>query len=226
MNYQKVNAKPIQVPEIVEYKKRIDERQKIADLVSEYVSPALLQHLLAVEVVMYELAHHFGESEKAEEWALSGLIHDIDWDACGKNGDLHCSEQTEKWLLEKGVTNEIVENAFSHYGFIKVGEQKVGFESGGTGIEADTLLRKTLFAADELTGFIIACSLVRPTKTIADMETKSVMKKLKDKSFAAQIDRELIKTCEQTLGLELREFVDLVLQKMKKHQPQLESLSK
>jgi predicted hydrolase (HD superfamily) len=226
MTYQKVNTMTIQVPEILDYKKAAPERQKIAGLISEYVSPPLLQHLLAVEVVMYELAYHFDEFENAEEWALTGLIHDIDWDACGKNSDLHCSEQTKKWLLEKGISEEIIENAFSHYGFINVGEQKVGFESNGTGIEADTLLRKTLFAADELTGFIIACSLVRPSKTIADMETKSVMKKLKDKSFAAQVDRELIKSCEQTLNMELREFVDLVLQKMKKYQPQLESVSK
>jgi len=75
-----------------------------------------------------------------------------------------------------------------------------------------------------LTGFIKACALVRPSKSIIDLETKSVLKKLKDKSFAAQVNRDLIKTCEITLGLPLAEFVDLVLKAMQKYHTVLESI--
>jgi len=216
MPINQINPTPISVPVTVTYTQLSEQRKIAAKLLGAYVTPALLGHLLACEVTMYELAKHFGQESEAERWALAGLIHDIDWDACGKDASYHCGEETKKMLVEAGINEEIVADAFSHYGFVMIDGEKVGFGELGTHIEADTALRKTLFAADELTGFINACVLVRPSKSIEDLEVKSVLKKLKDKSFAAQVDRNLIKTCEKTLNLELRQFVELVLAAMKK----------
>lgn len=217
-----INPNPIDVPTPINYSELKDERQAAAELLSQYVTPALLGHLVAAEVAMYELANHFADGNNAERWALSGLIHDLDWDATGKDASRHCGPETKELLTTHGIPEEIVDDAFSHYGFVLIDGEKIGFGDQGTQIEADTTQRKALFAADELTGFINACALVRPSKSIEDLEVKSVMKKLKDKSFAAQVDRNLIKTCEQTLNVELREFVELVLNAMKKYRESLE----
>lgn len=224
MTYPIVNPQPMQVPEPITYYELKSYRDLVSQLLSQYVTSNLLAHLLATEVVMYELANFFQETNQAEHWALAGLIHDLDWDACDKNPQLHCSQTTRQWLLENGLPETLIDDAFSHYGYVIINGQKLGFDNLGTQIEANTLLRQTLFAADELTGFIKACALVRPSKSIVDLETKSVLKKLKDKSFAAQVNRDLIKTCEITLGLSLAEFVDLVLKAMQKYQPFLESV--
>ncbi len=224
MAYPVVNSKPIKVPEPITYYQLKSYRDLVSQLLAKYVTPSLLAHLLATEVVMYELANYFQETDLAEHWALTGLIHDLDWDACNKNPQLHCSQTTRQWLLDVGLPEALIDDAFSHYGYILVNGQKLGFNGLGTQIEANTLLRKTLFAADELTGFIKACALVRPSKSIVDLETKSVLKKLKDKSFAAQVNRDLIKTCEITLGLPLAEFIDLVLKAMQKYHTVLESI--
>ncbi len=222
MPLQPVNPTPISVSEPISYKLFATQRNNISKLFSIYVTPALLSHLISTEVVMFELASHFGDSDEAERWALAGLIHDTDWDACGKDPSIHCGNQTKELLLQNQIPAEIIEDAFSHYGFVVIDGQKIGFGENSTQIEADTLLRKTLFAADELTGFINACALVRPSKSIQDLEAKSVLKKLKDKSFAAQVNRELIKTCEKTLNTPLNEFVELVLTAMKKYRQYIE----
>ncbi|GEM_PF-243563 len=222
MSLQPVNSTSISVPKPISYKLFTIQRNNISKLFSIYVTPTLLSHLISTEVVMFELANHLGDSDEAERWALVGLIHDTDWDACGKDPSIHCGNQTRELLLQNQIPTEIIDDAFSHYGFVIVDGQKVGFEESGTRIEANTLLRKTLFAADELTGFINACALVRPSKSIQDLEAKSVIKKLKDKSFAAQVNRELIKTCEKTLNIPLNEFVELVLTAMKKYHQHIE----
>jgi len=154
---------------------------------------------------------------------LSGLLHDIDWDANNKNSDLHCGPETQEWLKQAGIDTELIENACSHYGLLVVGDQSYGFEAR-PGLPIDSKLREALFAVDELCGFIFACALVRPSKSISDMETSSVIKKLKDKSFAAQVDRNLIKSCEVSLGTELREFVELTLKSLHKYCQILESV--
>jgi predicted hydrolase (HD superfamily) len=212
--FPKINAAPLGIPTPIDYALPADleQRQRIASLISDYVSLPLAQHLVAVECAMFELAHHFREGEAAPRWALAGLLHDIDWDACKKDADVHCKKETQDWLLEKGIRRELMEDALSHYGNVN----GVGFENG-SGFPVDSVLRKSLFAVDELCGFIIACALVRPSKSIMDMEASSVLKKFKDKRFAAQVDRNLIRTCETTLSTPLPSFVELALNAMKKY---------
>lgn len=222
MSLHPVNPTPISVPNPISYTKLSEPRAKVAVLLSQYVTPALLTHLISVEVTMFELAKHYGDETNAERWALAGLIHDTDWDACGKDASVHCGPETRELLKNNNVPEEIIDDAFSHYGYVIIEGQKVGFGEMGTQIEADTALRKALFAGDELTGFINACALVRPSKSIEDLEAKSVIKKLKDKSFAAQVDRTMIRTCEQTLNTPLNEFVELVLQAMRKYRESIE----
>jgi predicted hydrolase (HD superfamily) len=159
----------------------------------------------------------------AERWALAGLLHDIDWDACGKNSDLHCGEQTRTWLAEAGISKDLIEDACSHYGKLEIEEKVFGFEINA-GLAVDTKLRQTLFACDELCGFIMACALVRPSKSIMDMEVSSVMKKFKDKSFAAQVDRNLIRSAELTLKTEIKDFVEFTLKSLQKYGEILEKV--
>jgi predicted hydrolase (HD superfamily) len=219
--YPKVNATPIVVPVPFAYlaPALAEQRARIALLISDYVSLALAQHLVAVECAMYELARHFGEALHAERWALSGLLHDIDWDACKKDPNVHCKTETQKWLQANGIDREIMEDALSHYGSLA----GVGFENG-SGFPVDSKLREALFAVDELCGFIVACALVRPSKSIMDMESASVLKKFKDKRFAAQVDRSLIRTCETTLKAPLAQFVELSLNAMKKYGASIEGM--
>jgi predicted hydrolase (HD superfamily) len=223
--YSKVNLAPIVVPSPVSYTDPhcIEQRNIIATLISEYVSPALTQHLLSVECAMYELAHFYNESSEAEKWALSGLLHDIDWDACGKDSDLHCGSQTQEWLRNAGIDQELIENACSHFGSITIEDEFYGFNEG-PGLPIDSKLRQVLFAVDELCGLIFACALVRPSKSISDMEVSSVMKKLKDKSFAAQVDRNLIKSVEKTLKTEYKDFVETTLKSLQKYVEVLEKV--
>jgi len=172
--YAKINAVPISIPIPILYGEPVnsDQRKKIASLISDYVTPALAQHLVSVECAMYELAGRYQDAANAERWALAGLLHDIDWDACQKNPDLHCKKGTQDWLVSAGINREIMEDALSHYGSVG----GVGFPNG-SGFVVNSKLREALFAADELCGFIIACALVRPSKSILDMEPSSVMKK-------------------------------------------------
>ena len=221
--YAKINAVPISIPIPILYGEPVnsDQRKKIASLISDYVTPALAQHLVSVECAMYELAGWYQDAANAERWALAGLLHDIDWDACQKNPDLHCKKGTQDWLVSAGINREIMEDALSHYGSVG----GVGFPNG-SGFVVNSKLREALFAADELCGFIIACALVRPSKSILDMEPSSVMKKFKDKHFAAQVDRTLICTCEATLNTPLPEFVGLTLTAMKKYGAIIEGMKK
>jgi len=170
---------------------------------------------------MYELATVYQDGGDAEHWALAGLLHDIDWDACKKDPELHCRKGSQDWLLSNGIDRKIMEDAFSHYGNVA----GFGFQNG-SGFPVNTRLRESLFAADELCGFIIACALVRPSKSIMDMETSSVMKKFKDKHFAAQVDRTLIRTCEVTLKTPLSDFVGHTLNAMKKYSAAIEGMKK
>jgi predicted hydrolase (HD superfamily) len=227
--YPPVNLTPLEIPEPVEYElqENAAQRELIAGLIAEYVTPQLAQHLVCVECAMYELGLYFVKSSlQAEKWALAGLLHDIDWDACGKNDTLHCGEETQKWLQSRGVKEDHVLDACSHYGLVTVGEQKYGFENAGPGLPVDTKLRQALFAVDELCGFIVACALVRPSKSVMDMEISSVTKKFKDKHFAAQVDRNLIRSCEATLKMPLNDFIGLTLKSLQKHWGKIAPISK
>src|SRR3989338_5343572 len=159
-------------------------------------------HLIATGAAMAALAKKFGGDEKT--WRVACMLHDLDWDQLDKDYERHCGEPLEKILQTIEAPAELLGDIRAHYA------SKYGAE-----YPLDTMLRKSLYCVDELTGFIIAVTLVRPSKKIADVEVSSIKKKLKDKAFAAQVDREQIKKCEELLGIGLDEFIGLTLEAMK-----------
>ena len=159
-------------------------------LLKEYnKTDSLLKHAYAVEGVMRFMARKHGEDE--QKWAIVGLIHDLDYERFPQQ---HCKKMREI-LQERGWPEEYTHAAVSHGWGLCTDE------------EPTTILEKTLYATEELTGLITAAALVRPSKSVADMEAKSVMKKWKDKSFAAGVNRPVIEKGAEMLGVPLQDLV-------------------
>jgi len=159
-------------------------------------------HLIATGAAMEALAKKFGGD--AQTWKVAGMLHDLDWDQLDKDAEAHCGDTLEHLLKTIDAPAELLGDIRAHYA------SKYGADN-----PLDTMLRKSLYCADELTGFIIAVARVRPSKQIGDVEVSSITKKLKDKGFAAQVDREQIRQCETLLNIPLNEFVGIVLEAMK-----------
>ena len=152
-------------------------------------SESLLKHALAVEGVMKYMAGKSGEDE--EKWGIIGLIHDLDYEMFP---DQHCI-MTEKILRENMWPEEYIRAVLSHgWGLV-------------TDIEPRSLLEKTIYAIDELTGLVATSALVRPSKSVLDMEARSVRKKWNDKRFAAGVDRSVIEKGAEMLGVSLDELI-------------------
>lgn len=159
-------------------------------------------HLIATGAAMEALAKRFRGDPAT--WRVAGMLHDLDWDHLEKDAEEHCGKTLEQMLAEVNAPAELLADIRAHY------REKYGAEH-----PLDSQLRKCLYCVDELTGFIIAVTLVRPSKKLADVELKSVRKKMKDKGFAAQVEREQIAECEALLGIPLDEFIQLTLDAMK-----------
>lgn len=172
-------------------------RQDAFDLLTEYTeSPNLIKHGLAVEAAMRAYARHFGEDE--EKWGIVGLLHDFDYE---KYPDLEDHPYRGAEILrERGWPEETIEAVMAH--------------AEHTGVERDTRLKQAIYAVDELTGLIVATALVRPDKKLSSVKVKSVRKKMKDKSFAAAIDRDQIRRGAEELGVSLDEHIGMVLEAM------------
>lgn len=173
-------------------------RDQALKIVHEYVkNESLVRHMLAVEAAMAAYAKHFGEDE--ERWRVAGLLHDFDWEI---HPDLTSHPQKGAEILrEKGVDEEMIATILSH--------------APHTGVPRDTLIRKALFACDEITGLVTTTALVRPSKKLADVKVKSIKKKWKDKSFAAGVNREEVQQACDELGFDLwEEHVPRVLEAM------------
>ncbi len=156
----------------------------------------LRKHLLAVEAAMRFYARKFGEDE--EKWGLVGLLHDLDYE---RHPDPPEHPQVgADFLREKGLPDELVRAILSH--------------ADWTGVPRDTLIAKALFACDELTGFLVACALVMPGKKLSEVKVESVLRKMKDKSFARKVSREDIMKGAEELGIPLEEHVANVLTAM------------
>ncbi|HBG02285.1 MAG TPA: hydrolase [Firmicutes bacterium] len=174
-------------------------RNQAWEILTEYnQSNALLQHALAVEAVMRHFAELSGENP--DEWGVIGLLHDLDYE---QYPDEHC-RKTAEILEEKGVDGEYIRAVCSHgYGVC-------------ADIEPKSQLEKTLYTIDELTGLINAVCLMRPSKSVLDLEVKSVRKKFKQPSFAAGVNREVItKGCE-LLGMDLGDVIGATIFGMRK----------
>lgn len=159
-------------------------------------SPNLISHALAVEAAMRAYARRFGEDE--ELWGVVGLLHDFDYEKYPSLED-HPFKGAEI-LRERGVDEEIIGGVLAH--------------APHTGEPHETLLKKTIFAVDELTGLIVAVALVRPDKKLATVKVKSVRKKMKDKGFAAAVSRDDIVCGAEGLGVELGEHIGIVVAAM------------
>jgi putative nucleotidyltransferase with HDIG domain len=174
-------------------------REDALSLLKKYnENESLVKHGLAVESAMRQFAKKFGEDE--EKWGIVGLLHDLDY---GMYPDEHCYKAKEI-MEENGYPEEYIRAMMSHaYGIC-------------TDVEPLSLMEKTLYAVDELTGLVTACVYVRPSKSILDLTTKSVKKKWKQKSFAAGVDRQTIEKGAGMINMELNELISEVIEGMKK----------
>jgi putative nucleotidyltransferase with HDIG domain len=174
-------------------------RDQALALVHEFVKNGnLVKHMLAVEAAMRFYAAKFGED--VETWGLLGLLHDFDWEI-HPTLEEHPSAGAPI-LRERGLDEELIQDILSH-----------GF--GDDLPPRDTLRRKALFACDEITGLITAVALVRPSRSLLDLEARSVKKKWKDKAFAAGTDRAEMEQAAREFGVELWEHVDNVIAAMR-----------
>jgi predicted hydrolase (HD superfamily) len=173
--------------------------QALQQLRAWTTNPSLLGHARSVEIVMRAAADKFGGSP--EVWAITGLIHDADYDQWPADHPRRIVD----WLREQGEE----EIAYA-----------VSFHQTAWNLPPKGPMDKALLACDELTGFIVACCLVRPDG-IASLEAKSVKKKLKDKAFAAKVDREIIKNSVELLGVDLDEHIQFVIDALKPHAEEL-----
>ena len=168
------------------------------ELLTEFTqSESLRKHALAVEACVRAYARKFGEDEN--KWAIVGLIHDFDYEKFPTAED-H-PYKGNQILAERGWPEDVRRAIMSHAEY--------------TGVARETKLEKTLFACDELAGFITASALVKPGKSLAEVEAKSVRKKMKDKAFARSVNRDDIINGAAELGVDLEEHIAFCIEAMK-----------
>lgn len=166
-------------------------------LVTEFIqSESLRKHCLAVETAMRAYATKFGEDP--DRWGLVGLIHDFDYEL-HPTLDKHPQDGVPI-LRARGFPEDVIQDALSHADHLE--------------LDRDTLIRKTIFAVDELTGFISAVALVRPSKAVSDVTPQAVRKKMKDKAFARAVDRQAMLDGAELLNIPFDEHVEFVVQAM------------
>ena len=173
-------------------------RENTVKFLNKHVkTDTLMRHLLGVEAAMRGYALKFGEDE--ESWGIAGLVHDFDWEIT-PSPEEH-PMYGANLLREAGFPEYIVRAVLTH--------------GDHTGIPRESLMEKTLFAVDELSGFIRAVALVRPSKSLDDVRPKSVLKKFKDKGFAKDVIREDIINGAAALNLDLNEHIGFVIDSLK-----------
>ena len=179
-------------------------RDQALALVHEYVkNDNLVKHMLSVEAAMRFYAAKFDED--AEKWAVTGLLHDFDW-------EIHPTLEGhplagEPILRQRGVPDDIIHAVMSH--------------ADHTGVPRQTRMEKALYACDEVTGLITAVALVRPSRSLLDLDPSSVKKKWKDRAFAAGANRDEIQKAAAEFGIELWEHVGNVITAMRRIAPEL-----
>ena len=171
-------------------------------------SPALRAHMQAVEIVMRHFAARYDADP--EWWGVVGLLHDFDYERYPNT--THSADQEHP---SEGVRHLRSE------GFGEDGCAAIMGHAGYTGVARTTDLAKVLFAVDELCGFVVACALVRPSKSLAELETKSVLKKLKDKAFARGVSRDDVRQGAEELGVPLDEVIGEVLTALRPREREL-----
>ena len=175
-------------------------------LVHEYTqSDALRKHMYAVEIAMRAMAERYGGDPDA--WGVVGLVHDFDYERSPNPEhapDREHPAEGVRILAQRGLSPE--------------GQQAILGHAAYTGTQRTTPLAQSLFAVDELCGFLVACALVRPSRSLADLEVSSVKKKLKDKAFARGVSREDVMTGAAELGVPLDELIGFVIAALRPHE--------
>lgn len=192
------------------------KRDKALELLNQNIkNQNLRKHCLAVEAGMRGLAKHFNEGEESrlssspfaiaredeEKWGICGLLHDIDYEKTKGDPNLH-SKMGAEMLKKLGFEKEIYQAVLTH--------------NEAHGILPESKMAKALFCLDPLTGLIVAATLVLPSKKISDLKVDNVLKRFKEKSFARGANRDIIKKCQEYLGLSLEEFVKIILEAMQR----------
>lgn len=173
-------------------------RDEALHLVKKNVAKGnVVYHMLAVEAIMRSVAKHFGENE--DQWGLIGLLHDIDYEKTEATPEKHSllAEEILKGLVPDEVIKAIKTHNFRH-----------------TGVMPETRVEKALIASDAISGLLVACALVMPSKKLADVKVETVAKKFKDKDFARGADRERILVCEE-IGIPREKFFEVALNGLK-----------
>jgi putative nucleotidyltransferase with HDIG domain len=181
-------------------------RSEALDIMHEYtVSDALRKHMYAVEIAMRAMAEREGEDPDA--WGLVGLLHDFDYErfpnAAHSATEEHPAEGV-RILADKGLPESMQRAILGHANY--------------SGVPRDTAMARALFAVDELCGFLVACALVRPSRSLQDMEVSSVKKKLKDKAFARGVNRDDVVQGAAELGVPLDDHIGFVLAALRPHE--------
>ena len=178
-------------------------RDEALALMQEHTqSPSLRQHMLAVEAAMRAYAARLGEDP--EPWGIVGLLHDFDYERF-PNQEHSPTEGHPAWgvgqLRARGVAEPLCRAILGHASY--------------SGVPRDTPMARALFAVDELCGFLVACALVRPSQSFADLEVSSVKKKLKDKAFARGVNRDEVRQGAEELGVPLDEHIAFCIQALR-----------
>lgn len=172
-------------------------------LMHEYTqSDALRKHMLAVEAAMRAEARKYGEDEAL--WGVVGILHDFDYERFPNDARSPTAEHPSEGvrILEARGVSEVVRRAILGH-------------ASYTGVPRDTLMARALYGVDELCGFLVACALVRPSRSLADLEVSSVKKKLKDKAFARGVNRDEVRQGAEELGVPLDEHLRFVIEALR-----------
>ena len=183
----------------------LTSRDDALAIVHEYTaSESLRKHMLAVEAAMRAYAERFGEDP--ERWGLAGLLHDFDYERFPNAEHSATQEHPSagvEILRSRGYPEDVLRAILGHAPY--------------TGVPRDTQMAKALFAVDELTGLITASALVRPSKSVMDLDARSVRKKMKDKAFARGVSREDVQLGATELGVDLDEHIQFVIDALAPH---------
>src|SRR5262245_52844073 len=181
-------------------------RDRALALMHEYTaSEALRRHMYAVEIAMRAMAEQAGENP--DEWGLVGLLHDFDYERFPDDAHSPTAEHPSEGVRVLAAAR-----------FPESMQRAILSHASYTGVSRDTPMARALFAVDELSGFLVACALVRPSRSLSDLEVSSVKKKLKDKAFARGVSREDIQRGAEEIGVPLDSHISFLLAALRPHE--------
>lgn len=183
-------------------------RERAIQLLNEHIqNQNLIKHSLAVGALMKVLARHFGKEDEIENWELAGLLHDLDWDKTRDDITRH-TKLTEEILKKENFPEEVVEAIKRH-------------NKAAGNPPPETLLEKVLYYTEEITGLVVASTLVLPSKKLADLTIDSILKRFNEKAFARGVDRELLKEMPSQINLSFGELTSIALKTMQRMSDEL-----